>query len=448
MRALRRPARCGGARARAPVGERRVAGARTPRCSTACSAATRRPARWRRSSRRSGASSCATCRSPRGSPGRRGRGGETFDRLVREHLLVRTPTAASSSPTAIVRDTVYEEIGPAERRRLHGAIAEELARDRRAGAPLDIAELATHVAESADPGDERAVELLLEAGRTVSVTAPLVAAEHYGRRPSCCPPTRRAAARRSPCAPGRCTSDRAPIEAAAAGREALAALQGRGRCGGATVALVVNGLTIAGRVAEALEVDRGRARARAAPGRSRPSASTCSSARGARTKRWRCSRRRWTRSTPAPPPQLIAATHLRSTPATWARWSSSSGCSRLSTVGRVRAARAARHRARDDRLVDRRPGVVGSLEHHLEAARALRPNPAATSIGGHYETALALLHVLRGEWDEALALCRSASFELEQRGAAILAQALHAASARSSPTAARSTRRRRSPARW
>ena len=77
--------------------------------------------------------------------------------------------------------------------------------------------------------------------------------------------------------------------------------------------------------------------------------------------------------------------------------------------------------------MDRRRGVVGSLERHLEAARALRPNPAATSIGGHYETALALLHVLRGEWDEAVTLCRSASFELEQRGAAILAQALHGA---------------------
>ena len=129
----------------------------------------------------------------------------------------------------------------------------------------------------------------------------------------------------------------------------------------------------------------------------------------------------------APPPQLIAATHLAvyagdvgemelferllSDLDSWAE----AGPPERRVIAHETIA-----------LVDRRPGVVGSLEHHLEAARALRPNPAATSIGGHYETALALLHVLRGEWDEALALCRSASFVLEQRGAAILAQALHA----------------------
>jgi DNA-binding CsgD family transcriptional regulator len=68
--------------------------------------------------------------------------------------------------------------------------------------------------------------------------------------------------------------------------------------------------------------------------------------------------------------------------------------------------------------------VVARLEQHLDAARALRPNPERLSIGGHYETALGLLLMLRGEWDEALALFRSAAFELEQRGGAILAHGL------------------------
>ena len=109
-----------------------------------------------------------------------------------------------------MRDAVYDEIGPAERRKLHAAIADELGAERRGGAPLDIAELATHVAESADPGDEHAVEVLLEAGRTVSVTAPLVAAEHYSRgASSCCRASRRGGRRRSRCARGRCTSARA-----------------------------------------------------------------------------------------------------------------------------------------------------------------------------------------------------------------------------------------------
>jgi predicted ATPase len=106
---------------------------------------------------------------------------EVFDQLVREHVLARDADGAYEFAHAIVRDAVYGEIGPAERRRLHGAIARELAAERRAGTMLDTAELATHVAESADPGDEWAVEVLLEAGRTVSATAPLVAAEHYRR---------------------------------------------------------------------------------------------------------------------------------------------------------------------------------------------------------------------------------------------------------------------------
>ncbi len=352
---------------------------------------------------------------------------ETFDRLVREHLLLRSADGGFEFAHGIVRDTVYEEIGPAERRKLHAAIAEELARDRRAGAPLDIAELATHVAESADPGDERAVELLLEAGRTVSVTAPLVAAEHYGRGaellPADSPRRAQALALR---ARALHIGSRAS-EAAAAGREALATLQ-PGPVRRATVALVVNGLTIAGRVAEALEVIEGELEREGGPGpllaqrvhllqnagRSDEALALLPAALDAYGE--------------APPPQLIAATHLAvyagdvgemelferllSDLDSWAE----AGPPERRVIAHETIA-----------LVDRRPGVVGSLEHHLEAARALRPNPATTSIGGHYETALALLHVLRGEWDEALSLCRSASFVLEQRGAAILAQALHCA---------------------
>jgi DNA-binding CsgD family transcriptional regulator len=352
---------------------------------------------------------------------------ETFDRLVHEHVLVRDPDGGYEFTHAIVRDAVYEEIGPAERRRLHGGIAEELARDRRAGAPLDIAELATHVGESADPGDERAVEILLEAGRTLSATAPLVAAEHYGRGAALLPPE---SPRRAEALALRARvlhiGSRA-LEAAAAGREALAALP-PGPVRRSTVALVVNGLSIAGRSAEALEVietelERGgdpgpmlaqRVHLLQNAGRSDEALALLPAALEA----YRA----------APPPQLIAATHL-------VVYAGDTGDMELAEelFGQLEEwaesgapeRRVSAHEA--IALLDRRPGVLASLERHLEAARELRPNPSAPSIGGHYETGLLLVLLLSGKWDEALRLCRSAAFELEQRGAAVLAQAMHQA---------------------
>ena len=77
-------------------------------------------------------------------------------------------------------------------------------------------------------------------------------------------------------------------------------------------------------------------------------------------------------------------------------------------------------------MLDRRPGIVASLEKHLGAVRELRASAGLPSLGGHYETSVTLLHSLRGEWDAALELCRNVPFELERRGAAVLAQALHA----------------------
>ena len=352
---------------------------------------------------------------------------ETFDGLVRARLLLRGRDGSFEFAHGIVRDAVYDEIGPAERRKLHGAIAERLGSERRRGAPLDIAELATHVAESADPGAGHAVEVLLEAGRTVSVTAPLVAAEHYGRGADLLP---RESPRRAQALALRARAlhigSRA-TEAAAAGRAALEHLP-PGPVRRATVALVVNGLSIAGRITEALEVIDEELAREPDPGpllaqrvHMLQSAGQWDAALDqlpAALEQYRA----------AEPRNLIAASHL----AVYAgdvgdmalfdefladleSWTESGPAGRRVVAHETIA------------LVERRPGVVAALERHLEAARALRPNPAASSIGGHYETALALLLVLRGEWDEAVELCRSASFELEQRGAAILSQALHMA---------------------
>ena len=106
-----------------------------------------------------------------------------FDRLVSERVVVRDDDGAYTFAHGIVRDAVYEDVGPAERRRLHAAIAAELSSERRSGAPLDAAELATHVAESADPGDEEAVEILLGAARARS-------ARRRRAAPSCSPRAR------------------------------------------------------------------------------------------------------------------------------------------------------------------------------------------------------------------------------------------------------------------
>ncbi|HEX8804432.1 MAG TPA: AAA family ATPase, partial [Acidimicrobiales bacterium] len=105
----------------------------------------------------------------------------SFDRLVNAGLLVPAAGGGYEFAHAILRARLYDDIGPAERRRIHAAIAADLGAERRAGIGLDILELATHVAASAEPGDDAAVDVLLEAARTVGASAPLVAADYHRR---------------------------------------------------------------------------------------------------------------------------------------------------------------------------------------------------------------------------------------------------------------------------
>ena len=99
-----------------------------------------------------------------------------FDRLVKAGVLAASTGGGYEFSHAIVRATLYDDIGPAERRRLHAAIAAELAAEQRAGTARALVALATHGAESAEPGAVAAADTLLEAGRAVVATAPLVAA--------------------------------------------------------------------------------------------------------------------------------------------------------------------------------------------------------------------------------------------------------------------------------
>ncbi len=346
-----------------------------------------------------------------------------FDRLVGEHLLVRGE-AGYEFAHAIVRDALYEDIGPGERRALHAAIAQQLAKDRRSGAMLDIAELATHVAESADPGDEWAIEVLLEAARTVNVTAPLVAAGYFDRAIALLPPgSPRQASAQALQARALHIGSR-PRAAAAVGRAALEGLA-PGPQRRATVALVVNGLNIAGRLAEALEVveeelTHGREEAPLLAqrlhllfhlGRPDEAAAQLPAALAA--------------FEAAPKPQLTAATHLLV-------WAGDSGDAALANDMLERFEAWSKSGPPARRLIaheaiafsDRRPGIVASLSKHLDAAAALRPAMGAASINGHHETGLVALHFLRGEWDEAIEVGRAAVFELEQRGVVMTAQVL------------------------
>jgi DNA-binding CsgD family transcriptional regulator len=104
-----------------------------------------------------------------------------FDELVRAHVVVRDPAGRYRFSHDIVADAVYREIGPAQRRMLHRAAAAGLLRQRAAGVPVDLLELAGHVAESAEPGESEAIEVLAEAARRALPGAPEPAARLCGR---------------------------------------------------------------------------------------------------------------------------------------------------------------------------------------------------------------------------------------------------------------------------
>ena len=103
-----------------------------------------------------------------------------FDALVRARILDPLPQGGWEFGHPILRATIDEDLGPAERRRLHRAIADRL---RTAGEqhPDDLLELATHVSQSVEFGDAAAAAVLANAGDLTVRTAPRSAADWYGR---------------------------------------------------------------------------------------------------------------------------------------------------------------------------------------------------------------------------------------------------------------------------
>jgi DNA-binding NarL/FixJ family response regulator len=175
-----------------------------------------------------------------------------FDDLVRAHVVVGDRDDTYRFSHDIIRDAIYDEIGPAERRRLHGLCAEQLLADRDRGDP-DLLELAWHVSESALRGDARAAQVLTEAARLTLSGAPEAAAGFCARalsvlkdeapeRPGLLALQCRAQARSS-----------RPAAAVTSGRTALALLPpGDERF--RTAVAVLGGLLSLGRIEEAIAV--------------------------------------------------------------------------------------------------------------------------------------------------------------------------------------------------
>jgi DNA-binding CsgD family transcriptional regulator len=269
--------------------------------------------------------------------------------------------------------------------------------------------------------------VLLDAGRTIGSTAPLVSADYHRRALELLPVD---SPRRPEAIALRARAlhvGARPREAAAVGRDALRVLaSGAVRRG--TVALVVNDLYLEGRPENALEVIEAELALGGAPcpllgmrtnlllqtGRYAEAAAAFADAVGSVD---------GTEVTPAA--ELMALTHLVQY------------ANHVGEVGRagdlLRRVEALSERA--SRMVglaahelvayaDWRPGLLARIEEHLRVAAAMRPEGAAVSIGGSTESVRVRVLWMRGDWDEALALIGSAGFDLEQRGAVASAQLL------------------------
>ncbi|MET1003447.1 MAG: LuxR C-terminal-related transcriptional regulator, partial [Acidimicrobiia bacterium] len=173
-----------------------------------------------------------------------------FDTLVDAHLL-RPIALGFEFAHPIVRDTLYDDLGPAERRRIHARIAAHLTEARAAGREVSLADLATHVAASATAGDTEAVAVLVAAAHGAASTAPASAAVWYEHALALLP---RDDARTGPllAEQARALFLASQLErATAAAAHALEVLPG-GHLRSRTAALQVTLLTALGRLEEAL----------------------------------------------------------------------------------------------------------------------------------------------------------------------------------------------------
>jgi DNA-binding CsgD family transcriptional regulator len=347
----------------------------------------------------------------------------SFDRLVKAGLLAET-AGGYGFTHSIVRDTLYEDIGPAERRRVHAAIATEMASERRAGIVLDVLELATHVAESAEVGDEDAATILIDAGRAVAATAPLVSAEYQRRAAALLPagsPTRAAALAMQARA---LHLGSRPTESSDVGLAALAAMPSD-QPRSSTAAIVANDLYISGRLDDAIavvddELARGGDRCPLEAMRvfllfesSRPDAAAAHLDDALR-------------SLDGPPAATTRALAYLGQYANHAA-RADTAAALLERLERVPEGASPVVQVAVHELLaynDWRPGIIERTRRHIDAVRTMRPDSSWLSIAGVVETSLLRVRWMAGEWDDALHDARTAALDLEQRGNLIGSQFL------------------------
>jgi DNA-binding CsgD family transcriptional regulator len=186
---------------------------------------------------------------------------EAFDDLVHANVVAAEPAGRYRFAHDIVADALYDEIGPAKARRLHGLVAAHLLASRDRGEDVDLLDLARHVSESAVPGDPAAVGVLGEAARRALTDAPDAAAGFCARALDLLPPE---AGERAGLLAMRCRAlarVSRPAEAVPAGLAAMALLPlGEERSRAATA--VVSSLVLLGRLDEAIAVVDGQIAAR------------------------------------------------------------------------------------------------------------------------------------------------------------------------------------------
>ncbi len=340
---------------------------------------------------------------------------DSFDRLVANQLLVRLGDGRYEFTHSILREALYDDIGPAEQRRIHQLIAKELAHERRDGIPLDIIELATHAAKSANVGDHTAASVLTQAGQMTASTAPLASALWFSKAVALLPedsPEQTAVLALEARALVRSSR---PQEAAIVGRRALEHMAS-GPARTRTLADTVNSLYICGDLDGAIAVIDDEERRNGPVGH--PLLAQRSHFRAQFGRADPDHERSAVDPTAAdlhPAALVITLTHqlhlstLRGNGAVAHRLIDQlEACSR----GATRQAQLEIHSTLA--LAETTIGRLDRARRNLAAADHLRRSDRALSISGNLKAANAKLAFLSGRWDDALEAARNASWEIDE----------------------------------
>jgi DNA-binding CsgD family transcriptional regulator len=103
---------------------------------------------------------------------------EAFDTLVLGRILVGTDDGYRFAHP-LVLDALYQDLGPAARRRLHAQIADAFLQDLAGGGAIEVVDVAGHVRRGAQGTDAAAALLVAEAGDAVISAAPAAAVGWY-----------------------------------------------------------------------------------------------------------------------------------------------------------------------------------------------------------------------------------------------------------------------------